>query len=308
MNIGFIGLGVMGGGMAAHLLEAGFKLTVHDIRRAAARPLLEAGAAWAETPAALTRASEIIFTCLPAPRDVEDVALGADGILAGISPGKVLIDSSTNSPAVVQRLYAIFKEKGAHVMDAPIGERSGSKSGKLMLMVSGDEDVFQRCKPVLDAVGDRLWYFGKIGNGSICKIVQNCLSFGVQAVVAEGFTLGLKAGMEPEMLWRAISQAAVGQGALFHVLGPNTYLPRHFDPPQFALKLAFKDVALAASLGREYNVPMPLTSLTLQDLMYAMNRGWGDRDATVAMVLQEERAGVEVPAPADNQTQIEPPH
>jgi 3-hydroxyisobutyrate dehydrogenase len=300
MNIGFIGLGNMGKGMAMNVLKAGYKLTVYDLRREAAKMLLEAGATWSESPKALTELSEIILTCLPGPKDVEAVALGANGILEGISPGKIYIDLSTNSPEVVRHLYDKFKEKGAHVMDVPIGDGSHEAiSGKkLMLMASGDEDVFQRCKPVLDAMGDRIRFFGKIGNGSICKIVHNCLSFGIQTVVAEGFTLGLKAGIEPEELWWAISQAAVGKGALFHVLMPDVYLPRRFDPAHFALKLAYKDVALATSLGRELNVPMPIINLTQQELMIAMNRGWGDRDSVVAMLLQEERAGVEIHTPA----------
>ena len=294
MNIGFIGLGNMGKGMALNVLKAGYRLAVYDLRKDAATTLLEAGAQWAESPEALSEMSEIILTCLPGPKEVETVALGANGIIEGISQGKIFIDLSTNSPEVVRHLYNKFKEKGAHVMDVPIGDGSHeSMAGrKLLLMASGDEDVFKRCKPVLDAMGDRVRYFGKIGNGSICKIVHNCLSFGIQTVVAEGFTLGLKAGIGPEELWWVISQAAVGKGALFHVLMPDVYLPRRFDPPHFALKLAYKDVALATSLGRELNVPMPLINMTQQELMSAMNRGWGDRDSVVAMLLQEERAGV----------------
>jgi 3-hydroxyisobutyrate dehydrogenase-like beta-hydroxyacid dehydrogenase len=301
MKIGFIGLGNMGFGMATNVLKAGHKLTVYDIRRKVAEPLLKAGASWAETPKGVAEASEIVCTSLPGPKEVEEVALGPNGIIEGIIPDGVFIDLSTNSPEVVRRLYDKFKAKGAHVMDVPIGDGADEvMSGRLMLMASGDEDIFQRCKSVLDAMGNRVRYFGKIGTGSICKIVHNSLSFGIQTVVAEGFSLGIKAGIEPEDLWWVISQGAVGKGALFHVLMPNVYLPRRFDPPHFALKLAFKDVALATSLGREFNVPMALTTLTLQELMTAMNRGWGDKDSVISMVLQEERAGLKIQNPAES--------
>ena len=294
MKIGFIGLGNMGKGMATNVFEAGHDLTVYDLNKKAAQALLESGAKWADTPKALAEVSDdIIFTCLPGPPEVEEVALGENSIFEGIKPDCVYIDLSTSSPEMAERLYAKFKEKNAHVMDVPVNDGLyDAVSGKLMLMAGGDEEIFNRCKPVLDAIGNKVRYFGKIGSGSICKIVHNCLSFGIQTVVAEGFSLGMKAGIDPEALWWVISQAAVGKGALFHALMPAVYLPRKFEPARFSLRLAFKDVALAASLGRKYNVPMPLVNLTQQELMSAVNRGWGDKDAMISVCLQEERAGL----------------
>jgi 3-hydroxyisobutyrate dehydrogenase len=194
---------------------------------------------------------------------------------------------------MAQYIYSKFRKKKAHVMDVPVNNGlHDAKSGKLMLMAGGDEEIFNRVKPVLDVLGDKVRYFGKIGSGSICKIVHNCLSFGIQTVVAEGFSLGMKAGIDPEALWWVISQAAVGKGALFHSLIPSVYLPRKFDSAHFSLRLAYKDVALAASLGRKYDVPMSLLNYTQQELMTAMNKGWGDKDALISMLLQEERAGL----------------
>ena len=183
-------------------------------------------------------------------------------------------------------------------MDVPVNDGLyDAIEGKLMLMAGGDEDIFNICKPVLDSIGDKVRYFGKIGSGSIVKIVHNCLSFGIQTVVAEGFALGMKAGISPEALYWVISQAAVGKCAFYNELLPAVYLPRRFEPARFSLKLAYKDVALATSLAREYNVPMPMTNLTQQELMSAMNKGWGDKDAIIAMLLPEERAGItEVPS------------
>lgn len=295
MKVGFIGLGKMGGGMATTILKAGHALIINDLQQEAAKPLLEAGASWADSPKAVTESTDMVLTSLPGPAQVEAVALGKDGIVKGIHPGGVYIDLSSNSPKLIRHIYDLFKQKGAYVMDAPVsGGPEGARTGKLTLMVGGDEDVFRRCKPILDVIGDKVNYTGRIGSGSICKLMHNCISYGFQSIIAECFTLGVKAGVEPEALWRSVSEGGVGKGGILPKILPETYLRGHFDPPRFALKLAFKDVYLAASLGREYNVPMPMADLTLDELMSAMNRGWGDRDARIAMLLQEERAGIEV--------------
>jgi 3-hydroxyisobutyrate dehydrogenase-like beta-hydroxyacid dehydrogenase len=299
MNIGFIGIGVMGSGMANNILKAGHKLTVFDLKREAAKPLLEAGASWAETPRALAESSEATFTSLPGPPEVETVALGPSGILEGIRPDTVYIDLTSNSPTVVRRIYDKFREKGAYVMDAPVsGGPAAARTGKLALMAGGDKEVFQKYLPLLRVLGDKITYTGGIGNGSICKLMHNCTLYSLQAVVAECLTLGVKAGVEPMALWRVLRDGAVGQGVLFQRSLPDTYFKGRFEPPNFALKLAFKDVSLATSLGREYNVPMALSNLALQEMMSAMNRGWGNKDSRSAMLLQEERAGgIEVRIP-----------
>ena len=137
------------------------------------------------------------------------------------------------------------------------------------------------------------------GCGSICKLMHNCIGYGLQAITAECMTLGVKAGVEPMSLWRVLRDGGTGQGVMFHRVLPDIVFRGHFDPPHFALRLAFKDVSLATSLGRELDVPMALANLTLQEMMTAMNRGWGDKDSRIAMVLQEERAGgIELRIPA----------
>lgn len=295
MNIGFIGLGNMGAGMAGCLLKAGFPLVVYDLRPEAAKPLLDGGATWAKTPGDIAASCDVMFTSLPGPREVETVALGKNGLISAIRPGGVYVDVTSNSPLLIRQINDRFKEKGAHVMDAPVsGGPVLAKSGKLTLMVGGDKDVFLRIKPVLDAIGDKVKYTGEIGNGSICKLLHNCMGLSFQTIVAECFTLGVKAGVDPEVLLQVVSESALGQGALLRRIMPETYFKGKFDPPSFALQLAFKDVSLATSLGREFNVPMAIANITQQELMYAMNRGWGNRDSCVTMVLQEERAGVEV--------------
>jgi 3-hydroxyisobutyrate dehydrogenase-like beta-hydroxyacid dehydrogenase len=292
MNIGFIGIGVMGSGMAANILKKGHKLTVFDLQRSAAQPLVAAGAIWADSPLAAAENNDVVFTSLPGPAEAEGVALGPNGILEGVRPGAAYIDLSSNSPTVVRRICQRFKEKGASMLDSPVsGGPAAAKSGTLSLMVGGDQEVYEKYLPLLQALGDKITYAGGIGNGSICKLMHNCTLYGLQAIVAECLTLGVKAGVDPRALWRVLREGAVGQAVLFQRSLPETYFKGRFEPPNFALKLAFKDVALATSLGREYDVPMALSNLTFQEMLTAMNRGWGNKDSRSAMLLQEERAG-----------------
>jgi 3-hydroxyisobutyrate dehydrogenase len=299
MNIGFIGLGKMGGGIAANILKSGYHLTVYDIQKKSAKPLLDKGAYWSGTPKEISEASDIVFTSLPGPREVEEVALGKDGIIEGIHPGFIYVDLSTSSPELIRRIYQQFKEKKADVIDAPVsGGPEGAKSGVLSLMVGGDEEVFEKCKYIFKAFGNKITYTGGIGSGSICKIIHNCLAFITQTAVAECFITGVKAGVEPRALWQTVKEGAVGRGVIINRLLPETYFRGNFDKPVLTLHLGFKDVDLATSLGREFKVPMPIAETVRRDLVTALNKGWGDKDSCIALLLQENRAGgVEVRIP-----------
>ena len=298
MKIGFIGLGTMGRHMAANLQKAGHELIVHDVRREAAETHVKAGARWADSPRAVAEASEVVFTSLPEPKDVEAVALDEKtGLLSGLAAGKAFFDLSTNSPTVVRRLHAVFKARGVHMFDAPVsGGPRGAESGRLALWIGGDEEAFKKYKPVVDAIGDQAYYVGPIGAGSVAKLVHNCAGYVVQTALAEVFTMGVKAGVDPLTIWKAVRQGAGGRRRTFDGLA-DQFLPGTFDPPSFALRLAHKDVSLAVALGRENKVPMRLANLTLEEMSEAMNRGWAERDSRVAMLLQEERAGVEIKVP-----------
>lgn len=292
MKIGFIGLGTMGGGMAANVLKAGYELVAHDIRREAATPLLENGASWADTPAELAAECDVVLTSLPGPREVEAVALGDGGVLDGMRAGGVYIDMSTSSPTLIRSIAERFADKGAAVLDAPVsGGPVGARTGRLAVMVGGDRDVYERVKPALDAIGDRVGYIGGVGSGSIAKLMHNCIGYGLQTIVAECLTLGVKAGVDAAPLFEAICNGSVGRGSTFANTYPNTYLAGNFDPPSFALRLAHKDVGLALELAREYGVPMSVGSIAYQEMTAALNRGWADKDSRIAMLLQEERAG-----------------
>jgi 3-hydroxyisobutyrate dehydrogenase-like beta-hydroxyacid dehydrogenase len=294
MKVGFIGLGIMGASMASNLMKAGHELVVHDIKRDAAAPHLKAGAVWADTPRQVAEATEVVLTSLPGPPEMESVALGENGLLSGMAKGKVYFDLTTNSPAVVRRVHLVFAKKGVHLLDAPVsGGPSGARTRKLALWVGGDEAVFLKYKPVLDAVGDQPVHVGPIGAGSVTKLVHNCAGYAIQTALAEVFTLGVKAGVEPLALWQAVRQGAGGRQRTFDRI-PHQFFRGKYDPPNFALRLAHKDVTLATELGREQGVPMRVANLALADLTEALNRGWGERDSRVAMSLQEERSGIQV--------------
>jgi len=300
MQTGLIGLGTMGAHFANNLLKAGSTLVVHDLNIDHAKAQLEAGAEWADSPHELATACDIVMTSLPGPAEVEAIALDpSKGLLAGMSAGKVYYDLSTNSPTLVRQLHAQFLAKGVHLLDAPVsGGPAGAKSGKLAIWVSGDEAVFSKNRAPLDAIGDQVRYIGPIGAGSVAKLVHNASGYAIQAVLAEMFSVGVKAGVDPLALWEAIRQGAHGRSRTYDKLAEH-FLINDYDPPAFALRLAHKDVTLAAQLGRDQRVETPLIDLALAEMTEGLERGWGDRDSRVSMLLQLERAGLEIDCDTD---------
>lgn len=294
MPIGFIGLGTMGASFAANLqAKGGHDLVVHDISQQAAKAHLDAGATWAESPKAVGEACEVVLTSLPGPPEVRAVTADPDtGVLAGMAPGKVLFDLSTNSPAVVRELHAAYAEKGAHFLDAPVsGGPKGAKSGRCAIWVGGDKEVFEKHRAVLDVMGDAVRYIGEIGAGSVAKLVHNSAGYAVQCAVGEIFSVGVKAGVDPLSLFEAIRMGARGRTRTFDSLSDH-YLINHYDPADFALKLAHKDVSLAAEMARDMGVPARMIDLTRAEMTEALNRDWGHRDSRAFMLLQQERAGI----------------
>lgn len=292
--VGFIGLGTMGAKMATNILKAGYKVVVHDLHRQSASHHLQAGAEWADTPRALAERSDVIFTSLPEPADVERVALGANGLIEGVREGSAYFDLSTNAQGVVKKIHEAFAGKGAHMLDAPVsGGPSGAASRKMAIWVGGDKSAFDKHKGVLDAMGDKAAYIGPIGSATVAKLVHNMSSYAVTCALAETFTMGVKAGVDPMALWEAVRQGVAGRRLTFDGL-LNQFLPNKYDPPDFTLKLATKDVKLATDLGRELGVPMRLCNLAYAEMREACSRGWEGRDSRVVMLLEQERAGVEI--------------
>ena len=297
-TVGFIGLGNMGSGMSTNIQRAGYPMVVYDIREEATRSLLEGGARLASSPAEVARLSDVTFTSLPGPKEVETVAAGPEGVLQGIKDGGIYVDLSTSRPTLIRQIEPMFRQKGAHVLDAPVsGGKTGAATGNLAVMVGGEPEIYQRIKPILDAFGDKVFYAGSIGAGSVCKLVHNMIGHGIRQAIAEGLTLGVKAGVDAQPLWECVRRGAVGRMNTLHEGMPKTVFRGQFDPPSFALELARKDIGLATELAKEYGVPLTVAALAEQIAIQGMNRGWGNRDNNVTFLLQEEAAGVEVRAP-----------
>ena len=283
MKVAFIGLGAMGGPMAANLQAAGHEVRAHDLRR------VEGFRHWCGSAAEAAQGCEVAFTSLPGPAEVEAVARSLKGTMA---PGSAWFDLSTNSPQRIRALHDEFRKAEVHVLDAPVsGGPKGARSGKLALWIGGDKAVYDRHEALLRAIGDQPLYVGTIGAGTVAKLAHNCASFSVQAALAEIFTLGVKGGVEPLALFRALRQGATGRKRTFDRLAEH-FLPGRYDPPDFTVRLAHKDVTLALELARDCGVPMKVGQIALAELGEALARGWAERDCRVAMTLQEERAGV----------------
>jgi 3-hydroxyisobutyrate dehydrogenase len=285
MKIGFIGLGAMGRPMAASLQRAGHELQVYDLRPVD-------GFTMKSSIAGATQGCELLFTSLPGPAEVQAVA-------PQIKSALTWFDLSTNSPATVRRIHQDVAARGIHFLDAPVsGGPTGAQSGKLAIWVGGDAEAYRKYESVLKQIGDQPYYVGPIGAGSVAKLAHNAASFTIQAALAEIFTLGVKAGVEPVALLKALRQGATGRKRTFDRL-PEFFLTGVYDPPAFTVRLAHKDVALALELAKECGVPMKVGQIALDELSEAMRRGWSERDCRVAMTLQEERAKVTVQVPRD---------
>ncbi|MEZ5852829.1 MAG: NAD(P)-dependent oxidoreductase [Hyphomicrobiaceae bacterium] len=304
MKVGFIGLGTMGAYMAAnlskYLASSNHGLVVHDVRKESAQAFLDKGAEWADSPKAVAEKCDVVFLSLPGPKEVEAVCTDAsNGIIAGLKKGGAVFDLSTNAPSMVRKIAASFAEKGLNFLDAPVsGGPSGARSGKLAIWVGGDRKVFDENKVFLDAFSDQARYIGEIGAGSVAKLVHNGAGYAIQAALAELFTMGVKGGVEPLALWEAIRTGAGGRGRTFDRM-VDQFLINKYEPPAFALKLAYKDMTLATELGRELGVPMRLANMAYAEMSEAMARGWDALDSRSPMMLQIERAGVKIEVSPD---------
>jgi 3-hydroxyisobutyrate dehydrogenase len=299
MKVGFIGVGNIGAPIAGQLLKAGHSLLVHDLRHEAAAALLDAGALWSHSAASVARESEVVATCLPGPAEMEPICLGPDGIVEHLRPGALYIDHTTNSPLLVQRVHEKLAAKGAAMIDAPVsGGMEGAQTRDLLVMVGGELAAFERARPLLDAAAKHVIYTGRIGTGSIAKIMHNSASFTLDLVMAECWTVGVNAGIDAATIVKVFNDAAIGQMMSLKVRLPATFLRGNFDP-RFSLALARKDLGLALELARASDTPMRLAALCEQELIEAIGRGWADRDASIFLTLQEERARVQVRLPPD---------
>jgi len=297
-TVGFIGLGKMGGPVAEQIQSAGFPLVVFDLSEAAVGPFLARGASRAASPAELASRCDVIITALPTQQIVETVALGPNGILEGIRPDDVYVDISTGGPDLIRRIAERFRAKGAWALDAPVSiGQPGAPPGVHEIMIGGPAEIVERIRPVLAAYGDQIIHTGDIGSGCICKVVHQLIGCGVSQAIAEGLSLGAKAGVDVRTVWDSARRGLVGRMHQMHVQVPENVFTGQYEPATFTLTLLRKDLGIATDLGRQHNVPLPVSNVVEQLLIEAVNRGWGEGSGyTVTFKLQEEAAGVSLEA------------
>ena len=292
MKIGFIGLGLMGTPMARNLLSGGHDLTVYDVRSEAVDGLTALGTRAAGSPREVAGASDLVFTSLPGPSEVEEATTGEGGLLSGARPGTTYLDLSTIDPDTVKRIAAVAQKAGVAVLDAPVsGGVTGAEEATLCVMVGGDRALYDRYKPVLDLIGDKVMYCGELGAGAVCKIVNNLIGMSLRALIPEAFTLGIKAGVDAGILYEAVSQSS-GDSQTLQAY-PDTLFARNFEPG-FRLDLAAKDVGLALQMAQDLEVPMDLSALVQQRYAEALSRGWGGLESSAVARIQEELSGMEI--------------
>lgn len=293
---GFVGLGTIGGMIARNIQKAGYSLMVHDIRLGAVQPLVEVGAKPAGSAAEVGRQCRAVFSSLPGPREVEEVALGAEGLFHGVHEGSVFVDLSSSSPDLIRRIEAEFHSRGTRVMDAPlIIGKDGVANRSLQVLASGDYETYKEVKPILDAFGDTVVYTGPLGTGTVIKLAHNLVRRGIGLAIGEGIVLGAKAGVDPRLLWDCMRWGLEVQlHQLAKTFSETVFKGNYESPASFGIGLSRKDVGLATELGRRHNAPMPIAALVEQLMIQAINRGWSNQSTASLFRLQEEAAGIEV--------------
>jgi 4-hydroxybutyrate dehydrogenase/sulfolactaldehyde 3-reductase len=293
-TIGFIGLGVMGRPMAKNIISKGnFSVKVFDLNTEAVKALTASGAEEKTSATELASECDVIITMVPSSQNVEAAILGPNGILEGLRPGTIVIDMSTIDPAVTRKVAKEVGVKGGRFLDAPVGRTSThAEEGTLSIMVGGDEDLFEACRPILSCMGTDLIYCGPVGSGETMKIINNLLTGMIVAANAETLALGAKAGLRLDSMLEVLRSTQANNG---HLNGsfPSKAFRGDFTPG-FATRLAYKDMNLALSLAGQLNVPLSVAAASTQLFNMARSMGHDNDDYTSVIRVMEQFTGMEV--------------
>ena len=294
MRYGFIGLGHLGAHLAMSLRRNGFELTIHDLDKAAATSLFEAGAVWGETPKAVAVASDAVITCLPSPKVSEAVLTGADGILDGLKSGDAWIEMSTLGRDETLRLAAIAKARGVEMLEAPVtGGVHLAAQGKITVLAGGDKSLFETHRPALAAMGGKLFHMGPLGSAAVIKVITNMLAFIHLAADAEALMLAKRGGLDLGQAWHAITASS---GTSFvHETEGQLILNGSYDI-DFTMDLALKDLGFAMGFGRQFGVPLELAGLTEQLFVRGKSVYGGTAQSTQIAKLLEDALGTDLRA------------
>ena len=288
-DVGFIGTGKIGNPMCANVIKGGHRVVVHDIVEEQTANLIELGAVWAESPAAVAAQTEVVLTSLPGPPEVTAVLRGADGVLEGAQPGLVCFDLSTNLPSTVRLLAERAAEQGVTFLDSPVSNGViGAERAELAVMVGGDKAAFDQYKPVLECIGNNVFHMGELGMGAMTKIINNMVGLTSMQVLIEATVLAEKTGLDPARVHEVMSVAS----ARNYVGNMPVLLERNFEEATFYLQWAAKDVSLAVQAAREAGMPLPIASAAADTFARAKNRGLGRKSVMATLLSAEEDAGV----------------
>jgi len=291
-RIGFVGLGIMGSGMAASLVRAGFDLTVYNRTRGRCSELEAKGARVADSPADAARAAEVVVTMLADPPAIREAVLGENGVIEGLEPGAVLIDCSTVDPGTTAAIRLAAEAKGAKSLDSPVtGSKPAAASGELVMMVGGDDATLAKARPVLEAMSTKIIHAGPSGSGTMLKLCFNLFVGHMAASLAEALVLGVKSGLKPWTIIEAVMSGKI-QSPFYEWKG-GCMVDRDFST-SFSTKLLHKDLGLIMSAGHGLGVPLPVTAAVKELFQMAKGKGLADEDFCSVVKVIEEFAGIEV--------------
>jgi 3-hydroxyisobutyrate dehydrogenase len=286
-RIGFIGTGTMGRPMAGNLLKAGYPLIVYDINPEPVEELRSRGASVGKSIPQVASQANLIITMLPNSPDVEEVILGKGGVHEGVEAGSTLLDMSTIDPSVSRKVAQALAGKKVKVLDAPVsGGPGGAEAATLTIMVGGDKEIFEKYLPVLQVMGQKIYYCGPNGNGQIVKIINNLLSGIHKVAAAEGLSLGVKAGVDFKILFDVIMSSSGQSRTVQNFVAPKAF-KGDFEPG-FSTELMTKDLGLALNLSKEEGIPLFLGALSHQIFTKLLSLGYGKKDNSILFKFAEE--------------------
>src|SRR5678816_4403325 len=282
-TVGFIGVGNMGDPMAGNVLKSGVSMTVFDLHAPAMKNLIDAGAKPAASAAEVVERCEIVLTCLPASPDVEAAYLEPGGLVERAKPGNVLVDLSSVLPSTPRKIEPRAKARGVHFLEAPVsGGVSGAKAATLAVMVGGDPQILERARPVLRSIGPNIFSVGPVGAGNTAKAINNMMACVNSLAMMEGLVLGVKAGLDPMVIYEVVKASSGGSKALERI--PTALVPRNFAPG-FKVQLMNKDMETFTTVAKELHVPASFANVAQQYEQAALAAGFADQDTSAVVQL-----------------------